>query len=255
LSDVLLLHGQPGGARDWDRVVAALGPRAQTIAIDRPGWDATSRPSGLDGNADAALAALDAHGVSRAIVVGHSLGGAVAAWLAARDADRVAALVLAAPAANVTSLDRLDRLLALPVAGDVASAAVLSGIGVALAIPALRRRIAAELQLDDRYLSASAPKLLAPRAWRSFVAEQRVLVRELPELERRLAAIAAPTTIVCGTEDRVVTAAAARALQTQIRGAHLVMLRGAGHLLPQGHAGELAEVIATAEVDVSGPIP
>jgi pimeloyl-ACP methyl ester carboxylesterase len=87
------------------------------------------------------------------------------------------------------------------------------------------------------------------------VAEQRVLVRELPELERRLAAIAAPTTIVCGTEDRVVTAAAARALQTQIPGAHLVMLPGAGHLLPQGHAGELAEVIATAEVDVSGPIP
>jgi pimeloyl-ACP methyl ester carboxylesterase len=253
--DVLLLHGQPGGARDWDRVVEALGTRARAIAIDRPGWDATSRASGLDGNADAALAALDARGVSRAIVVGHSLGGAVAAWLAARDADRVAALVLAAPAANVTSLDRLDRLLALPVAGDVASAAVLSGIGAALAMPGIRRRIAAELQLDDRYLSASAPKLLAPRAWRSFVAEQRVLVRELPELERRLADIAAPTTIVCGAEDRVVTAAAARALQKQIRGAQLVVLPGAGHLLPQGHPGELAELIATAGVDGAGPIP
>jgi pimeloyl-ACP methyl ester carboxylesterase len=252
---VLLLHGQPGGARDWDRVVAALGTRAQAIAIDRPGWGATSRPSDLDGNADAALAALDARGASRAIVVGHSLGGAVAAWLAARDADRVAALVLAAPAANVTSIDRLDRLLALPVAGDVASAAVLSGVGAALAVPVLRRRIAAGLQLDDRYLSSSAPKLLAPRAWRSFVAEQRVLVRELPELERRLADIVAPTTIVCGTDDRVVTAAAARALQRQIRGAQLVMLPGAGHLLPQGHPDELAEVIATAGVDVAGPIP
>jgi pimeloyl-ACP methyl ester carboxylesterase len=255
VSDVLLLHGQPGGARDWDRVVAALDGRVQAIAIDRPGWGGPGGPSDLDGNADAALAALDARGVRRAIVVGHSLGGAVAAWLAARDPDRVAALVLAAPAANVSSIDRLDRLLALPVAGEVASAAALSGIGVALAVPALRRRIAAELGLDDRYLSASAPKLLAPRAWRSFVAEQRVLVRELPELERRLADIAAPTTIVSGTEDRVVTPAAARALQTQIRGAQLVMLPGAGHLLPQGHPVQLAELIATAGVDVAGPIP
>ena len=86
--------------------------------------------------------------------------------------------------------------------------------------------------------------LLAPSAWRAFVREQRFLVRDLPVLERRLGEIAAPTTIVAGTADRVVPIAAARRLATQIPGADLVELEDAGHLLHIKHAGELANVIA-----------
>ena len=40
---VLLLHGQPGGAGDWDHVIAALDRQVRAIAIDRPGWDGQSR--------------------------------------------------------------------------------------------------------------------------------------------------------------------------------------------------------------------
>ena len=106
---VLLLHGQPGSAADWRAVIARLDGAVRPIAIDRPGWDRTTPPRDLAGNAQAALAALDGHGVQRALVAGHSLGAAVAAWLAARHPERVSALVLAAPAANVASLYRIDR--------------------------------------------------------------------------------------------------------------------------------------------------
>jgi pimeloyl-ACP methyl ester carboxylesterase len=106
---VLLLHGQPGAAGDWDRVRTAIGSRVETIAIDRPGWDTDSSPSDLEGNARAALDAVDAAGAERAVVVGHSFGGAVAAWLAATHPDRVRALVLAAPSANEDSLEWMDR--------------------------------------------------------------------------------------------------------------------------------------------------
>src|ERR1039458_9118417 len=51
---VLMLHGQPGGARDWERVIAALGPDTPAIAINRPGWDGASEPMDLPGNAAAA---------------------------------------------------------------------------------------------------------------------------------------------------------------------------------------------------------
>ena len=119
-STVLLLHGQPGGVADWGGVIAGMNGRADVIAIDRPGWDGVTRARDLAGNAGAALAALDARGAQRAVVVGHSLGAAVAAWLAATRPERVAALVLAAPAANLAALYALDRWMAAPVAGDVA---------------------------------------------------------------------------------------------------------------------------------------
>src|SRR5436305_10189633 len=102
---VLLLHGQPGRAQDWDAVRSAVAGRAHCVAINRPGWDRETRPVDLAANAEAALTALDAAGLKQVTVVGHSLGGAVAAWLAAEHPERVGALVLAAPSANRASLN------------------------------------------------------------------------------------------------------------------------------------------------------
>ena len=229
---VLLLHGQPGGATDWNRVIAGIDGRADMLAVDRPGWDGATRPRDLAGNARAAQAALDAHGAERAVVVGHSLGGAVAAWLAATRPDRVAALVLAAPAANLAALYALDRWLAAPVAGDLAAAAILGGLGLALAAAPMRRRIAEAAGLDEPYLRLAGGAARRPSAWRAYAAEQRALVRDLPELERHLDAISAPTTIIAGHGDRVVPERAARRLSQQIPGARL-QLSATGHLVPQ----------------------
>jgi pimeloyl-ACP methyl ester carboxylesterase len=245
---VLLLHGQPGAAGDWDRVRAAIAGRVPTIALDRPGWDGRTGPSDLRGNVEAALAALDEAGVARATVVGHSFGAAVAAWLAAFHPARVGALLLVAPAANRASLYRLDYWLAAPVAGYLASVASLGGLGVALATGPIRRRIAEELALDDRYLQGRVPMLLAPRTWRAYAAEQRVLVRDLPLLEERLGDIKSPTTVIGGTADRIVPGASMRELAGQIPYAELVLLEGAGHLLPLQEPERLADLIAAAAV-------
>jgi pimeloyl-ACP methyl ester carboxylesterase len=193
-----------------------------------------------------ALTTLDRAQVSQAVVVGHSLGGAVAAWLAARAPERVAGLVLAAPAADTQSLTSVDRVLAAPVIGDVLSAAFLGAAGGAAATPPLRRFVGARLKLDPEYLRSSAGMLLSPAAWRSFVAEQRMLIRELPRLEARLGEIVAPTTVVAGTADRIVPLAAAREAAQRIAGATLIELRGAHHLLHQHRPAELAEIIVAA---------
>jgi pimeloyl-ACP methyl ester carboxylesterase len=227
-------------------VVAAIGGRARTIAIDRPGWNGRGSPSDLAGNARAALLALSAEGVRRATVVGHSLGGAVAALLAADHPEYVASLVLAAPSANRASLNRLDRLLATPLVGPTIVAAGLVGAGVALEVDPLRRGISATVGLSEDYLRMAGRALLRPATWRVFAFEQRMLVDELPALEERLAAISAPTTVVSGTADRIVTASSARRLAAQIQGAELVQLPGAAHLLPQQRPGELAEIIVRA---------
>jgi pimeloyl-ACP methyl ester carboxylesterase len=241
---VLFLHGQPGSARDWDRVVTTLGERAHALRIDRPGWDGTSSATDLPGNAASALAALDAGGLRQATVVGHSLGAGVAAWLAVHHPERVQALVLAAPAANGASLTRTDHVLASPVVGSLASSALLAGAGLGLGYKPLRRALAQRLDLDEGHLRGMARRLSGPSAWHSFVVEQRALVRQLPELDRQLHRISAPTVVVSGAADHVVPAVAARALAAEIPGARLVVLPRAGHLLPQMHAAQLAEIIA-----------
>ncbi len=243
---VLLLHGQPGAAADWEALRAALGDALPTIAVERPGWDQRSAATDLAGNARAAQAALDAAGASRATVVGHSLGAAAALWLSCASPQRVGRLVLVAPAANVDSLGPVDYLLAAPVVGWLASVGAMAGGGVVLGAGPVRRRVAEATALDERYLRAAGRMLRAPAAWRSFVREQRFLVRDLPTLERRLGAISTPTTIVAGSADHVVPLAAARHLARQIPGAELVVVEAAGHLLHVQHAARLAEVIADA---------
>lgn len=241
---VLLLHGQPGGAKDWQHVRASIGNGARTIAFDRPGWDRRSAVRDLAGNASAARIVLDRAGVARATVVGHSLGAAVATWLAWASPERVGRLVLVAPAVNADSLGAVDYLLATPVVGWLASVGAMAGGGLVLGAKPVRRWVAEATALDDRYLKAAGHLLLTPPTWRSFVREQRLLVRDLPALERRLGEIAAPTSIVAGTADRVVPIAAARRLARQIPGAELVEIERAGHLVHQHHAGEVARVIA-----------
>jgi pimeloyl-ACP methyl ester carboxylesterase len=251
---VLLLHGQPGSGRDWDRVAAALGTDANAIAVDRPGWDGKRRAVDLAGNVAAAIQTLDERGIDRAMVVGHSLGGAVAALMAIEYPARVEALLLASPAANAAAIGWPDAFLAWHVVGPVASVAAMSSVGLALTASPLRRRIARGLGLDEQYLDAASRGLLSASAWRAFVSEQRMLVRELPDLDRRLVEIVAPTTVVYGSTDRVVPAGAAQALTAKIKDAKLVVIEGAGHLLPQRHAPRLAELIL-GQLTVSGPRP
>ncbi len=243
---VLLLHGQPGSAADWEGVVQRLGARADAIAIDRPGWDGV-RPAGdLEGNARAALAALDARGVRAAVVVGHSLGAAIAAWLAATHPDRVTALVLAAPAANLASLYPADRWLAAPVIGEITGSVAMAGVGLVLTVPGLRRRVSEATGIAESYLSGVGRAALRPGAWLSYAREQRTLLRELPQLELRLGSIAAPTTIIAGGGDRIVPMRAARELSGQIPGARLIVAEHAGHLLPQRDPQLLADAILAA---------
>jgi pimeloyl-ACP methyl ester carboxylesterase len=84
-----------------------------------------------------------------------------------------------------------------------------------------------------------------------------MLVRDLPQLEERLGAISAPTAIVIGTADRIVTPSSARELAGRIPGARLVPLDGATHLLLQERPREVADVIVAAAAldDVSRAAP
>ncbi len=94
---VLAIHGITSTSRAWLAAARALNDRAAVIAVDLRGRGASHAlpgPVGLDAHARDMLAVLDALGLQRAVVVGHSLGAYIAARLAVRHPDRVAQLVL-----------------------------------------------------------------------------------------------------------------------------------------------------------------
>ena len=113
---MLLLHGQPGSARDWEPVVGgdragACDDRGRPAGLGRPESD----PGGFELSADAALAALDERGIERAVIVGLSFGGAVAAWLGGEHPERVAALrARLARRPTRSRWQRIDRVLGAP---------------------------------------------------------------------------------------------------------------------------------------------
>src|SRR5262249_11677932 len=153
--------------------------------------------------------------------------------LAARYPERVTRLVLVAPVGHRRAVGLVDRLLALPGIGSLASRAGFAALRASLGVRPLRAALAHGVtRVEPAPLERSRRRLLAPAAARSFAEEQRRLVTETPALEAVLGSIRAPTTVVVGEDDRLVPPAAAQALAQQIDGAELVEVPKAGHLLP-----------------------
>lgn len=93
---LVLVHGYLGGAKLWDRQVAALKSDFDVIAPNLPGFaDSASlrAPDTIGGFADRVLALLDDLGIERFHLLGHSMGGMIVQHMAAHAPDRISRLV------------------------------------------------------------------------------------------------------------------------------------------------------------------
>jgi pimeloyl-ACP methyl ester carboxylesterase len=241
---VVLLHGQPGSAADWDRVVPLLADDLTVVVPDRPGYGRTGGPAvGFVANAAAVVDLLDRLGLARAVVVGHSWGGGVAITVAGRHPDRVAGMVLLASVGPDDPVGPLDRLLASWPLGDALSAVTIGGGARLLGAGPVRRHVLPRLPAPVR---TAAAVMRTPRdraLWRSFAEEQRSYVREVADLGADLAAVRGPVTVVTGTVDHVVGPAVAAGLAAAVPGAELVEVPGVGHLLPHDAPGAVARAV------------
>ena len=245
---VLFLHGQPGLGRDWDLVTAQL-PDHRVVVPDRPGYGQSEGPTvGLAENAETFADVLVERAAAPAVVVGHSYGGGIAILLAARHPELVAGLVLVGSVGRADSINALDRTLAVPVVGDVFSAAGLFALGHVL--PRFRHIAPRRSHPTVAWLRASLPDegylALSPqpgrRVWRSFVAEQRALLREIESVESALGAIHAPTVVISGSWDLVVPPSVSESIAAAVADAELVEVARTGHFVPR----DAPEVIAAA---------
>jgi pimeloyl-ACP methyl ester carboxylesterase len=217
------------------------------LALDRPGYGASRQAAGgFQSNARAVLAELDARGIERAVLVGHSYGGGVALSLARLAPGRAEAVVLLA-SVGPGALTPSDRLLAAPVAGEA------SAIGLWLLTPWLARAsLGAFARLRRRPIAADEYVYwqLWGQAhydhgplWRSFLIEQRALVRELGDLTAALPRVTQPVLLMADPHDRIVPARTTRRLAAALPDARVQLVRGAGHDLPRRAAPAVAAAI------------
>ena len=251
---IVVIHGASGNARDGLAALGTrLGARARMLFFDRPGHGWSERPPGTsasapDGQARMILEALDQLDIGQAVIVGHSLGAAIACALALIDKKRVAALVLITPATHPWpgsgGISWHNRITALPLIGR-AFAELFPPILGTLVMPLVLPAIFSPNPVPDRYqLRSGAALALRPKAFRANAVDVVRLKANVTRLSPQYCDIAAPTLIVCGGADVIVSNALhAERLARDIKGARLVELPGIGHM-PQWTAGdEVARLI------------
>lgn len=253
--EVVLLHGQPGSAADWELVVPHLSG-LRLMVPTRPGYGG-GRAGGFADNAAALLRLLDDTGVHRAVLAAHSWAGGVALQAALLAPDRVAALCLVGAVGSPRAVTRTDRVLALPgVRGLSATAMRLAGHRVTRVVAAgSGSRLDAEQRVD---LRANLAMWASTGAWSSYAAEQRALVKEGPTLGRRLAEVDVPAVVAVGRRDGVVTPVAQFDLASRLPRAEVTVLDG-GHLLtleaPEQVAVAIRRAVALADEGTTGDRP
>lgn len=237
---LVLLHGIGSNAHSYTALIAALSPTRDVLAWNAPGY-ATSPPLPLAAPttrdyADALARLLDALGMTRIVLAGHSLGCLFAASFAAQYPARVAALALLSPT------------LGYKVApGDALPPAVRARIDEinALGPAAFAAQRAARLV----YRPERNPQVLA--AVRNAMAAanpagyaQAVRALGAGDLLTDATHVAAPTIVAVGAEDVITPPANARAAFDALpHGAGYHEIADAGHALPQENPAAVAALL------------
>jgi pimeloyl-ACP methyl ester carboxylesterase len=253
---VVLIHGLPGTAQDWEDVTPLLAGH-RTIAIDRPGFGySTGGYVTFDRQLQALHELLAKLHVDRPILVGHSYGGTISLGFAERYPDEVRGLVLvdaAAAGQHGSAFERaqahLVKLMQLPVIRQIANAT----FGQLLTTVSVNQR-EDEAFHPQAVSPAHHERVLAINMTRgnleAFAGEMLAANGVVAQIDRGLASISTPAIVIQGNADELVAPIRGRRLAAALPHARLVMLHG-GHMQPYDHP----VAIATAVRALSGASP
>lgn len=249
---VVLVHGLPGLAQDWEPLVDALVRRGRrVIAYDRIGYGRSDARPGevpgaftVDANARELVALIQGEGLEDVTVVGWSYGGPIAIEATLLDAatppSRIRRLVLIG-----TGGPDSDDAEAPPAPGPVAEAIMRWVARVPPAAAALRRAIGeqafSEQPQPDGWLTNLDANFAAPNTrltWRAEAAG----IGESGEF--RAAEVSVPTLLIHGDDDRLAPLAIGEYVHGKMPGSRLEVVPGGSHMLPITHAEPLAAWIA-----------
>lgn len=236
---VLALPGVLAPRYSFSRLAHALAPSFRTIAVDFPGFGESEKPSparypyGVSAFSEAITDLIAGLGLSRAHLLGHGVGGAVALTLAARRPELVRRLALIAPLAHAPRLQSTYRSLLAPVIGGLIFRQLLNKSWfTSIYRDKVHDRAKAE-EIQRYYQSLNPP---ACRAALLATLRSSLDARSVIADSRR---VRAPTLLVWGQDDTLLPLRNGRHLSREMPQAGL-------SLLPSGHAPheELPEATA-----------
>lgn len=236
---VVLVHGYGGDKNSWLFVQEPLSATRTVHAIDLPGHGDSDKDVGdgsLDVLAGAVLGYLDARGIDRAHLVGHSLGGAVVAAAAATAPQRVASLTLVAPLGF----------------GREVNAGYLRGFASASSRRELKPHLGALFADPDQVTRQLVDDLLKYKRLDGVDEALATLLGTVLDGDRQaidagplLAAVSVPVVVVWGRQDAVLPPAESATLPEQAR-TDLRYVDGAGHMVHMERPNDVVTAVESA---------
>lgn len=240
---LILLHGFGASLYSWRHLLPPLVSAGyRVIAFDNRGFGFSDKPrAGYDNAAYERLlvALMDSLRVPQAVLVGHSMGGAIALETAVRDPGRVRGLVLLGSAGLGVRSPLALSVVRWPLIGPI-----LSGVRGRAATAAVLRSTYGDpsrvTQADIDQYYAPVPEPGYPRAFRMVLRRFR-----FDALTGRLGGVAAPALLIWGGRDRWIPAAIGKDMASQMPRAAYVVLPDAGHAVnEEAAAGVLPLVLS-----------
>ncbi|WP_320194881.1 alpha/beta fold hydrolase [Agrobacterium rosae] len=213
-----------------------LEGKATLLFVDRPGHGRSDigpkeniQP---DAQADAIARLMKKRGIRKAIIVGHSFGGAITAAFAMRHKDMVEGLVFLSPALYPWpgGVSWYYDAASVPVAGVLFSTLIAPAAGALVIDGAVKSVFAPNPRPSDYISKTKAYQALRPVAFRHNAQEVAGLNGWAKTASAGFRTIKAPTVIIAGDADKVVsTEIHSRHLARDISGAELIVVHNLGH--------------------------
>ncbi|MEA1977019.1 MAG: alpha/beta hydrolase [Chloroflexota bacterium] len=212
---LVLIHGSGGSRLHWPPQLRRL-PNYHVFGLDLPGHGDSpgEGETTIVGYVEQVVDWLDEQGIERAVLAGHSMGGAIAMTTALENPDRVAGLVLVGTGGRLRVNGEILQASADPIRFEETVEVVITW--------------AFSDQAPEKLVSLAKMRMLETRPGiihGDFVAcNQFDICDELPEIR-------VPTLIISGEQDRLTPLKYAHHLDTEIPESTLVLIEGAGHMV------------------------
>lgn len=248
---LVLLHAAPGSLVDWTTAFPLLSDRNRVCALDTPGYgwsEPLAGEAGLEAQAAHLQATLAALNISRPVLVGHALGGALALTAAAHEPRGFRGLVLLDPTTPYI-VDGVRRDL-----GSLAQVRPFLPLGIShlvegSAADGLQRQRPSSSNEISRGLANQIAAVNSRTAVVDTLARNgSAIANDLAALDVRLGSVTTPTLILAPSEQAPGLRAALDRLAQTLPDARLLQIEDSRHYLqlaqPDGVAAAIKEFVA-----------
>lgn len=257
---IVFLHGGVLNGNDFEQVsemAAAGGYRA--IAFDRPGYGYSERPANepVTPKVQARLLhqALQALGVEKPILVGHSWSGVLVLTYALDYPDDLSGLVTLGAGMYPEGYpaekgDPISTVVLTPVLGNAIMNMLLAVLGPPMADNILRETFKPE-QVPEAYRKATAAYWLRPSQFKANREDVLAFVPAVKAVMGRYKEIKSPLVIVAGADDPFETREHSYRLHKEIPSSTLIVQHHVAHMIPQNHPEVVMKAIEALSVNVT----